>query len=53
MRGRIVLCPAVAPGLGTGVSTASLVALARLAGWDGAPGLLARACVAAEGPLIR
>lgn len=49
LRGRIVLRPAVAPGLGTGVSTASLVALARLAGWQGPPEILARACVAAEG----
>ncbi|TKD21979.1 propanediol utilization protein [Rhodobacter capsulatus] len=49
LRGRIVLRPVVAPGLGTGVSTASLVALARLAGWNGAPEILARACVAAEG----
>lgn len=49
LRGRIVLRPVVAPGLGTGVSTASLVALARLAGWEAAPEILARACVAAEG----
>ena len=38
-----------APGLGTGMSTAALVALARLAGFDGPPGALARACIAAEG----
>ena len=49
LRGRIVLRPVVAPGLGTGVSTASLVALARLAGWQGPPEILAQACVRAEG----
>ncbi|WP_444455575.1 propanediol utilization protein [Rhodobacter capsulatus] len=49
LRGRIVLRPVVAPGLGTGVSTASLVALAQLAGWDGPPEILAQACVRAEG----
>jgi len=36
-------------GGGAGSSTAALVALARLAGWQGAPEVLARACVAAEG----
>ena len=49
LRGAVRLRPQVAPGLGTGVSTASLVALARLAGWDGRAEDLARACVAAEG----
>lgn len=49
LRGRVVMRARVAPGLGTGVSTASLVALARLAGWDGPTGVLARACVGAEG----
>lgn len=48
-RGRFVLRPRIAPGLGTGVSTALLVALARLAGWAGSPEALARACLAAEG----
>lgn len=38
-----------APGLGTGMSTAALVALARLAGFSGSPETLALACVAAEG----
>ncbi|MBW7922454.1 MAG: propanediol utilization protein [Rubellimicrobium sp.] len=38
-----------APGLGTGMSTAALVALARLAGFSGPPETLARACIAAEG----
>ncbi|MFC3181184.1 propanediol utilization protein [Cypionkella sinensis] len=37
------------PGGGAGVSTAALVALARLAGWQGDPLTLARACVAVEG----
>lgn len=47
--GRVAFRPLAPPGLGTGVSTASLVALARLMGWQGPPDLLARACVAAEG----
>ncbi|MCB1389286.1 MAG: propanediol utilization protein [Rhodobacteraceae bacterium] len=37
------------PGGGAGSSTAALVALARWLGYDGAPEVLARACVAAEG----
>lgn len=37
------------PGGGAGASTATLVALARLAGFDGDWAALARACVAAEG----
>lgn len=49
LRGRVLLRPVVAPGLGSGVSTAALVALARLAGWQGPPEQLARACIAAEG----
>ena len=49
LRGQVVLHPVVAPGLGTGVSTAALVALARMAGWQGPPEVLARACVVAEG----
>jgi uncharacterized protein involved in propanediol utilization len=47
--GVVRLRPAVVPGLGTGVSTASLVALARLSGWRGPPARLAEACVRAEG----
>lgn len=47
--GRVAFRPLAPAGLGTGVSTASLVALARLAGWQGPPEGLARACVAAEG----
>ncbi|GLS86538.1 hypothetical protein GCM10010873_15120 [Cypionkella aquatica] len=37
------------PGGGAGVSTAALVALAHLAGWQGDPMDLARACIAVEG----
>ncbi len=47
--GRVSLHASVAPGLGAGVSTARLVALARLAGWHGDPLDLARACIACEG----
>lgn len=47
--GRVHLRPKAALGLGTGVSTAALVALARLAGWAGPPETLARACIATEG----
>lgn len=47
--GRVRLRPRAAPGLGTGVSTARLVALARLAGWQGPAEALAQACVAWEG----
>lgn len=47
--GAFTLHPAYAPGLGTGASTASLIAMARLAGFQGPPDALARACVAAEG----
>lgn len=36
-------------GSGTGVSTASLLALARLAGWRGPASVLAQACLRAEG----
>ncbi|MFN4128344.1 MAG: propanediol utilization protein [Paracoccaceae bacterium] len=36
-------------GLGTGVSTATLLALARLARWRGPASVLARACLQAEG----
>ncbi|MFN7223039.1 MAG: propanediol utilization protein [Paracoccaceae bacterium] len=48
-QGRFVLRPPFAPGLGTGMSTASLVATARLAGFRGEPSVLARACIAVEG----
>lgn len=48
-RGRYVLRAPFAQGLGTGISTASLVATARLAGFRGAPEVLAQACIAAEG----
>jgi uncharacterized protein involved in propanediol utilization len=41
--------PTVEAGLGTGVSTARLVAAAALAGWSGPPETLARACLAVEG----
>lgn len=36
-------------GLGTGVSTARLVGLARVAGWQGPPEALSSACIASEG----
>ncbi len=47
--GRVVLRAEMPAGGGAGVSTAALVAVARLAGWQGPPDLLARACVAVEG----
>jgi uncharacterized protein involved in propanediol utilization len=47
--GRFLLSPTFPPGLGTGVSTASLSAIARLAGFCGLPEVLARACLAVEG----
>jgi uncharacterized protein involved in propanediol utilization len=40
---------AMPPGAGSGASTAALVAIARWAGFDGAPDVLARACLAIEG----
>ncbi|MEZ5776855.1 MAG: propanediol utilization protein [Paracoccaceae bacterium] len=49
LRGRVTLDPDMPVGGGAGASTAALVALARLAGWSGAPELLARACVESEG----
>ena len=49
LTGRVRLRARVAPGLGTGVSTARLVALARLAGWTGPPDMLAQACITTEG----
>lgn len=48
-RGRIVLRAGMPVGAGAGASTAALVALARVAGWQGGALALARACVAAEG----
>jgi len=47
--GRVVLRAEMPVGGGAGASTAALVALARLAGWDGDPLDLARACIAVEG----
>ena len=55
LTGRIGFTAEMPPGGGAGVSTAALVALARLAGWSGEDMALARACVAIEGasdPLI-
>lgn len=49
LTGRISLSAEMPPGGGAGVSTAALVALARLAGWQGDPLDLAHACVATEG----
>lgn len=49
LAGRVHLRPRHAPGLGTGVSTAALLALARLAGWNGSWTGLAQVCVQAEG----
>lgn len=49
LRGCVALLPEAVPGGGAGMSTAALVALARLAGWRGDPLRLARECVAAEG----
>ena len=42
----IVVCPMSPPGAGTGISTAALIAAARLHGWEGPPGSLMAACVA-------
>ncbi len=49
LAGRVVLSANMPAGGGAGASTASLVALARLAGADVPPPDLARACVMAEG----
>lgn len=49
LKGRVTLSPAMPVGAGAGASTAALVALARLAGWNGDALSLARACVASEG----
>ena len=48
-RERFILRPPFPAGMGAGISTASLVAIARLAGFRGPPEALARACIAAEG----
>lgn len=39
----------IQPGIGAGASTATLIALARAAGFSGSPEQLAEACIAAEG----
>lgn len=49
LSGRIALNAGMPIGGGAGSSTAALVALARLAGWDGAPARLAQACILSEG----
>ena len=49
LSGKVALRPDMPVGGGAGASTAALVAIARLAGWDGDPMALARACVAVEG----
>jgi len=49
LRGRFALRAEMEAGGGAGVSTAALAVLARLAGFDGPPLELARACIAAEG----
>ena len=46
---RVTLTATMPPGGGAGSSTAALVALARLAGWNGPTKTLARACLAIEG----
>ncbi|QYZ68804.1 propanediol utilization protein [Neotabrizicola shimadae] len=48
-KGRYLLKPRFVPGSGTGMSTASLLAVARLAGYAGPRGCLVRACLRAEG----
>ncbi len=49
LTGQLHFAAEMPPGGGAGVSTAALVALARLAGWQGDALALARACVAVEG----
>lgn len=49
LRGQIKTRLPFSPGLGTGMSTATLVAAARLHGHSGAPQAVARATIAAEG----
>ncbi|MFN3606204.1 MAG: propanediol utilization protein [Cypionkella sp.] len=46
---RVTLRAQMPVGAGAGASTAALVALAQLAGWQGSPDNLARACLRAEG----
>lgn len=47
--GRMLLRAEMPVGGGAGASTAALVAVARLAGWQGPPRVLAQACLAVEG----
>lgn len=47
--GKIMVSPLSPPGAGTGISTATLIAAARLHGWEGPPERLMAACVAHEG----
>lgn len=47
--GEVVISPLSPPGAGTGISTARLIAAARLHGWQGPTGRLMAACVAEEG----
>ncbi len=49
LSGKVSLHAEMPVGGGAGSSTAALVALARLAGWQGAPAVLAAACLASEG----
>ncbi len=49
LRGRITLAADMPIGAGAGSSTATLVALAHLSGWQGDAQVLARACLRAEG----
>jgi uncharacterized protein involved in propanediol utilization len=49
LSGRVRLSAAMPAGGGAGASTATLVALARLAGAGDPPEVIARACIAAEG----
>lgn len=49
LSGRIVLTAQMPAGGGAGASTTALVAVARLAGWQGPPDLLAQACIRVEG----
>lgn len=49
VKGEIALSLLSPPGAGTGISTARLIAAARLHGWDGPPERLMAACVAHEG----
>lgn len=46
---RVCLAPQMPVGAGAGASTAALVALAHLAGWQGGAARLAHACVMSEG----